>query len=68
MTATFYSARWGDEVFRDRATLTSRSASRQAERHYSEKVHEMSTWERSLYRLLVERVRTLLPRLPDRGR
>lgn len=68
VTATFYSARWGDEVFRDRATLTSRSTSRQAERYYSENVHEMSARERSLYRLLVERVRTLLPRLPDRGR
>ena len=68
VTATFYSARWGDEVFRDRATLTSRSAYTQAEPYYSGKVHGMSARERSLYRLLVERVRILLPRLPERNR
>ena len=67
VTATFYSARSGDEVFRDRATLTSRSVYQQAERYYSGKVHGMSTRDRSLYRLLVERVRTLVPRFPKRN-
>ena len=68
VTATFYSARWGDAVLRDRATLTSRAAYKQAERYYSEKIHGMSTRDRSLYRLLVERVRVLLPRFPKRNR
>ena len=61
-------ARWGDEVFRDRATLTSRTVLPQAERHYTERVWGMSVRERSMYRLLLDHVRTLLPRLPDKRR
>lgn len=65
---TFYQARWGDVLLRDRATLTSRSEYMQAERYYSEKIHGMSTRDRSLYRLLIEKVRTLVPRFPERAR
>ena len=68
VTTTVYEAKWGDELFRDRATLTSRSAYKQAERYYSERIHGMSTRDRALYRLLLDRVRTLLPRFPERDR
>ena len=59
-------ARWGHELFRDSATLTSRTALKQAERHYSERVRDMSLRERSMHRLLLGHVRALLPRLPER--
>ena len=68
VTTTAYAARWGDEVFRDRATLTTRSIQKQAERYYSERILGLSTRERGIYRLLVERVRALLPRFPERIR
>ena len=68
VTTTFYQARWGDLLLRDRATLTSRFEYKQAERYYSEKIHGMSTRERSLYGLLIEKVRTLMPRFPERAR
>lgn len=68
VTTAFYEASWGDEVLRDRASLSSRSVYRQAERYYSEKILGMSTRDRNTYRLLVDKVRTLLPRLPERAR
>ncbi|MCY4590987.1 MAG: hypothetical protein OXE86_10630 [Alphaproteobacteria bacterium] len=68
VTATLLEARWGSELFRDRATLTSRSVLKQAERHYTERTWGMSVRERSMYRLLLDHVRTLLPRLPKRSR
>ena len=68
VTTTFYEARWGDEVFRDRATLTSRSVYKQAERYYSEKIRGMSTRDQNIYKLLLEQVRVLLPRFPERRR
>ena len=68
VTTTFYEARWGDVVLRDRATLTSLSEYKQAERYYSERIHGMSTRDRSLYRLLIEKVHALLPRFPRRAR
>ena len=58
----------GYELFRDRATLTSRSVLKQAQRHYSEQAWGMSVCERSMYRLLLDHVRALLPRLAERGR
>ena len=61
-------AKWGNEVFRDRATLTSRSVRKQAERHYIEQAWGMSLRERTMYRLLLDHVRSLLPRLPERRR
>ena len=66
VTTKLYEAKWGNEVFRDRATLTSRSVLKQAERHYSEKVRGMSLREQSMHRLLLDHVRALLPRLPQR--
>ena len=66
VTTKLLGAKWGNELFRDRATLTSRAALKQAELHYSEKVRGMSLRERSMYRLLLEHVRTVLPRLPER--
>ena len=66
VTATFYEARWGDELFRNRAALTSRSVYKQAEAYYSEEIRGMSTRDQSIYRLLLEQVRTLLPRFPER--
>ena len=66
VTTKLYEARWGHELFRDRATLTFRSVLKQAERHYSEQVRGMSVRERSMHRLLLEHVRTLRPRLPER--
>ena len=66
VTTTLLEAKWGDELFRDRTTLTSRSVLKQAERYYSEKVLGMSTRERSMQRLLVDHVRALLPRLPEK--
>ncbi len=68
VTATLLEAGWGSELFRDRATLTSRTVLRQAERHYIEKARRMSVRERSMYRLLLDHVRTLLPRIPGRPR
>ncbi len=68
VTTRLLDARWGDEAFRDRATLTSRTALKQAERYYSEKIRGMSLRERSVYRLLLGHVRSLLPRLPERRR
>ena len=67
VTTRLLEAKWGDELFRDRVTLTSRSVLTQAERHYSERVWGMSTRERNMYRLLLDHVRTLLPRLPEAG-
>lgn len=49
MTTTFYEAGWGDELFRDRATLTSRSIYKQAERYYFEEIRGMSTKDRAIY-------------------
>ena len=66
VTTILFEAKWGDELFRDRTTLTSRSVLKQAERHYSEKVRGMSVREQSMYRLLLDHVRTLLPRLPEK--
>ena len=66
VTTTLLEAKWGDELFRDRATLTSRSVLKQAERYYSEKVRGMSTRERSMQILLLDHVRALLPRLPEK--
>ncbi|MDE0114956.1 MAG: hypothetical protein OXI87_10380 [Albidovulum sp.] len=63
VTTTFYEAKWGDQLFRDSATLTSKSVQRQGERYYSEKIHGMSTRERGIYRILPEHIRTLLPRI-----
>ena len=68
VTTKLLEARWGDELFRDRTTLTSRTVLKQAERHYSERVRGMSLRERSMYRLLLGHVRTLLPRLPEKRR
>ena len=68
MTTKLLETKWGDELFRDRATLTSWTVLKQAERHYSEKIRGMSLRERSMYRLLLGHVRTLLPRLPERRR
>ena len=61
-------AKWGYQLFQDRATLTSRSVLKQAERHYSEQAWGMSLRERTMYRLLLDHVRTLLPRLPEKRR
>ena len=66
VTTKLYEAKWGHELFRESATLTSRSVLKQAERHYSDRLGGMSFRERSMYRLLLEHVRTLLPRLPER--
>ena len=48
VTATFYEARWGDELFWDRATLTSGSVYKQAKRYYYEEIYGMSTREWTL--------------------
>lgn len=68
VTTKLFEARWGDELYRDRTTLTSRTVLKQAERHYSEIVRGMSLREQSMYRLLLGHVRTLLPRLPEKRR
>ena len=68
VTTKLLEAKWGYELFQDRATLTSRSVLKQAERHYSEQAWGMSLRERTMYRLLLDHVRTLLPRLPERRR
>ena len=68
VTARLYEAKWGYELFQDRATLTSRSVLKQAERHYSEQAWGMSLRERTVYRLLLDHVRTLLPRVPAKRR
>ena len=68
VTTKLLEAKWGNELFRDSATLTSRTVLKQAERHYTEKVWGMSIRERSMYRLLLDHVRTVLPRLPDKRR
>ena len=68
VTTTVYRAKWGDELFRDRATLKSRSVYRQAEAYYSERIKGLSTRDQAVYRLLLDRVRTLLPRFPERKR
>ena len=65
VTTKLLDAKWGDEVFRDRATLTSRTVLKQAERHYSEKILGMSVRQRSMYRLLLAHVRTVLPRIAE---
>ena len=61
-------ATWGYELFQDRETLSSRSVLKQAERHYTEQAWGMSVRERSMYRLLLDHVRTLLPRIPEKRR
>ena len=68
VTARLYEAKWGNELIRDRATLTSRSVRKQAERHYIEQAWGMSLRERTMYRLLLDHVRSLLPRLPAKRR
>ena len=68
VTTTAYAAKWGDELFRDRATLTTRSVRKQVERYYSERILGLSTRERGIYRLLVGQVRALLPHFPERTR
>ena len=67
VTTRLYEASSGNELFRERATLTSRSVLKQAERHYSEQVWGMSIRERNMRKLLLEHVPTLLPRLPERS-
>ena len=68
VTTRLYEAKWGNELFRERATLTSRSVLKQAERHYSEQARGMSIRERNMRKLLLEHVRALLPRLPEKRR
>ena len=68
VTTKLLEAKWGHELFRDRATLTSRTVLKQAERHYSEQTWDMSVRERTMYRLLLDHVRALLPRLPEKRR
>ena len=68
VTARLYEAKWGYELFQDRATLTSRSVRKQAERHYIEQAWGMSLRERTMHTLLLDHVRTLLPRLPEKRR
>ena len=68
VTTTLYEAKWGNELFRKRTTLTSRSVLKQAERHYSEQTWGMSVRERTMRNLLLAHVRTLLPRLPENRR
>ena len=68
VTTKLLEAKWGNELFRDRTTLTSQTVLKQAERHYTEVVWGMTVRERSMYRLLLDHVRTLLPRLPERRR
>ena len=68
VTTQLLEAKWGNELFRDHATLTSRTVLKQAERHYTEKVRGMTVRERSIYRLLLDHVRTRLPRLPEKRR
>ena len=68
VTTKLFEAKWGNVLFRDRATLKSRTVLKQAERHYSEKAWGMRVRERSMYRLLLGHVRTLLPRLPEKRR
>ena len=68
VTTKLLEAKWGNELFRDRAMPTSRTVLKQAERHYTEKVRGMSVRERSVYRLLLGHVRALLPRLPEKRR
>ena len=68
VTTQLLEAKWGNELFEDSTTLTSRTVLKQAERHYTEKAWGMSVRERSMYRLLLEHVRTLLPRLPEKRR
>ena len=65
VTTKLREAKWGHELFRDRATLTSRTVLKQAERRYSERVRGMSTREWGMYRLLLDHVRTLLPRVAE---
>ena len=68
VTTKLLEAKWGHELFRDRTTLTSRSVLKQAERHYSEQAWGLSLRERNMHRLLLEHVRSLLPRLPEARR
>ena len=68
VATTLYEAKWGNELFRERVTLTSRSVLKQAERHYSEQAWGMSIRERKMRNLLLAHVRTLLPRLPENRR
>lgn len=68
VTTTAYAAKWGDELFRDRATLTTRTVQKQGEQYYSERILGLNTRERGIYRLLVGWVRALLPRFPQRKR
>ena len=68
VTTKLYEAKWGNELFRDRATLTSRFVLKQAERHYSEQAWGVSLRERNMRKLLLEHVRALLPRLPEKRR
>ena len=68
VTTKLLEAKWGNVLFRDRATLTSRSVIKQAERHYSEKIRGMSIREQAIYRLLLDHARTLPPRLPEKRR
>ena len=53
-------AKWGNELFRDRAILTSPLVLKQVERHYTEKVWGRNVRERGMYRLLLDQFRTLL--------
>ena len=68
VTTTVYAAQWGEGLFRDRATLTTRSIRKQTERDHRERILGPSTQERGIHGLLVERVRVLLPRFPERAR
>ena len=67
VTTKLFEAKWGDVLFQDSVTLSSRTVLRQAERHYTERAWGMTVRERNMYRLLLDHVRTLLPRLPDKS-
>ena len=63
---TFYRAKFADEVFRDKAKLVSKSEYKQRELYWHNKISRLDTGDRTIYQMLLSKVRALLPRFPER--
>lgn len=63
---TFYEAKFANKVFQDKDELVSKSEYKQRELYWHDKISSLDTADRAIYRMLLSKVKTLLPRFPER--
>lgn len=63
---TFYEAKFANKVFQDKDEIVSKSEYKQRELYWHDKISSLDTADRAIYRMLLSKVKTLLPRFPER--